>query len=293
MYLFRAPDALVPYLPETGTAMTLLQNTLEATGTVHRMGLTGEVINDLGLYAHRISISYPFSSDYLAGGYLQGELLISERNKNGTRFVGSLLTDMVLEVDAAVFDFLDENLVYFSDSTVQTVPIRDVETMTFYWNYGADGTPLKGDYVFEITMGLEENAVGETYETVVAAHVTDPFGNRRAVKHKSFSQLFYRLGYSRYADMLSEEEAEALTQSAGTRALGIYYTMRDGSVRFLEFYPVSDGETGNTVLVRTKNSDDGGVGEIFTVYGTTLKDIARGFLTVITGGDLTATDRYS
>lgn len=293
MYLFRAPDKLTPYLPETGTAMTMLQNTLEATGTVHRMGLTGEVINELGLYAHRISISYPFSSDYLAGDFLQGELLISE-SKNGTRFVGSLLTDMVLEVDASVFDFLDENLVYFSDSTVQTVPIRDVETMTFYWNYGADGSLLKGEYVFEITMGLaENNATGETYETVVAVHVTDPSGNRRAIKHKSFNQLFYRLGYSRYAGMLDEEEAEALTQSASTRALGIYYTMRDGSVRFLEFYPVSDGETGNTVLVRTKNSDDGGVGEIFTVYGTTLKDIARGFLTVITGGDLTATDRYS
>ena len=294
-YLFRAPDGLKPYLPETATAMSILENTLEATGTVVRMGMTGDVIDELGLYAHRISFSYPFSSDYLEGSFLPGEILVSGRTKDGTRYVGSLLMDMVLEVDAATFDFLDEDLIYFTDATLQTAPLREVETMTFYWNYGEEGTLLHGTYTFEIEMGIEENAQGEAYETVVAVHVTDPSGTRTKIKHKSFNQLFYRLAYARYAGehTLTEEEVADLVASSQNRALGIYYTMRDGTVRFFEFYPISDGETGNSVLVRTKNSDDGGVGEIFTVYGTTLKDIARGFLTVITGGDLTAADRYS
>ena len=292
VYVFRAPDGLMSYLPEAGTAMTVLQNTLEATGTVVRMGLTGDVIDELGLYAHRISIAYPYTSDYLDGVFAQSELLVSRATKDGTRYVGSILYDMVLEVDAATFDFLDENLVYFADSTVQTAPIREVEHLTFYWNYGGEDTLLNGTYTFEIIMGTETSAGGESYETVKEVNVTDPSGKKTAVKHRSFNQLFYRLGYSRYADVhtLTEEEVRALVNT-GNRVLRLQYELRDGGVTFLEFYPIP-GE-GNAVLVRTKNTAGGSVGESFTVYGTTLKDIARGFLTVMTGGDLTAADRYS
>lgn len=302
IYLFHAPSTITSYLPETGTLMTVLENTLSATGTVTRLGVTGDVIDELGLYAHRLSFSYPFT-DNLSGGYLPGELLVSRRTEEGTRYVGSLVSDMVLEVDAAVFDFLDEDTFYFSDASLQTAAIADVESMTFYWNFGetlteVDGERLallSGSYRFDITMGIKENTNGEAYETVTAVHVTDAAGNRREVKYKSFNQLFYRLGYSRYAaeHHLTEEEIRALTDTAENCALALHYKMRDGSVAFLEFYPISGGETGDLVLVRTRNGADGGVGEAFAVYGTTLKDIARGYLTVMTGGDLTAADRYS
>ncbi|MBO5653117.1 MAG: hypothetical protein J6S44_02780, partial [Clostridia bacterium] len=298
---------------ETGTAMTILQNTLEATGTVVRLGVTGNVINELGLYAHRVSFNYPSTSDYLddyevkayteANGetklrdnYLPGEILVSARTENGTRYVASILSDMVLEVDAALFDYLDEELIYFADSTLQTVPIGEVESMTFVWNYGGDDTLLAGAYRFEITMGLETTSTGEAYETVKAVHVVYPDGTRKEVNHKAFNQLFYRLGYSRYGDVhhLTDAEVKALTGSAENRALSLNYTIRGGGSAFLDFYPIpADENVGNLVLVRTQNGAGGGVGELFTVYGTTLKDIARGFLSVLNGGDLVAADRYS
>ena len=313
MYLFSAPETLVPYLPEMGTAMTITQNTLEATGTVVRMGVTGDVINELGLYAHRISFNYPATANYLedyvlklredaegnkrlSDNYLPAELLVSRRTENGTRYVASLLSDLVIEVDAATFDFLDEDMLYFADSALQTAAISQVKSLRFVWSYGGDDTLLAGSYRFDITMGEKINSTGDTYETVVAVHVTMPDGTTREVDTKSFNQLFYRLAYSRYGDVhhLEEEEMAALTGDAGNRALGLYYTMRDGSFFFLEFYPIpADGNMGNLVLVRTQNDVNGGVGELFSVYGTTLKDIARGFLTVLTGGDLTAADRYS
>ena len=313
MYLFSQPDALLPYLTETGTVMAILQQTLEATGTVVRMGVTGDVINELGLYAHRISFNYPATANYLedytlklrvdaegneklGDNYLPAEILVSGRTEEGTRYVASLLFDLVIEVDAEIFDFLDEEMLYFADSTLQTVALGEVESMTFDWNYGGDDTLLAGSYRFVITMGTKENATGEAYKTVVAVHVTMPDGSVVEVDHKSFNQLFYRLGYSRYGDVhhLSPEETAALTGNAENCALGLYYTMRGGGFSFLEFYPIPADETaGNLVLVRTQNGVDGGVGELFTVYGTTLKDIARGFLTVLTGGDLTAADRYS
>ena len=294
MYVFHAPGTLTSYLPEVGTLMTILQETLEATGTVVRMGMTGNVINELGLYAHRISFDYPYTED-LTGVFMIGEILVSNRTPEGTRYVGSVLSDMVLEVDAAIFDFLDEDLFYFTDASLQTAAIADVESMTFIWNYGGDDTLLKGNYRFDITMGIKENINGEAYETVIAVHVTDPTGKTVEVKHKSFNQLFYRLGYSRYAAEhgLSQEEIRALTDADGTCALALHYKMRDGSVAFLEFYPIPGDDVGNLVLVRTRNGADGGVGELFAVYGTVLKDIVRGYLTVITGGDLTAADRYS
>ncbi len=303
IYLFHAPSRLTSYLPETGTLMTVMESTLGATGTVTRLGITGDVIDELGLYAHRLSFSYPYT-DNLAGGYLPGELLVSRRTENGTRYVGSLVSDMVLEVDAATFDFLDEDLFYYTDASLQTAAIGDVESMTFYWNFGEELTEvdgervalLSGSYRFDITMGIKENANGEAYETVTAVHVTDASGNRREiVKYRSFNQLFYRLGYSRYAaeHHLTEEEIRALTETMDNCALALHYKMRDGSVAFLEFYPIPGDGTGDLVLVRTRNGADGGVGEAFAVYGTTLKDIARGYLTVTTGGDLTAADRYS
>ncbi|MBO7171016.1 MAG: hypothetical protein J6W28_07565 [Clostridia bacterium] len=313
MYLFSAPTELLPYLAETGTAMTILQNTLEDTGTVVRLGVTGNVINELGLYAHRVSFNYPSTSDYLddyevkaytdANGetklrdnYLPGEILVSARTENGTRYVASLLSDMVLEVDAALFDYLDEELIYFADSTLQTAPIGEVESMTFVWNYGGDDTLLAGAYRFEITMGYETSSTGEAYETVKSVHVVYPDGTRKEVNHKAFNQLFYRLGYTRYGDVhhLTDAEVAALTGSAENCALGLYYTIRGGGNSFLEFYPIpADENVGNLVLVRTQNGAGGGVGELFTVYGTTLKDIARGFLSVLNGRDLVAADRYS
>ena len=85
-----------------------------------------------------------------------------------------------------------------------------------------------------------------------------------------------------------------MTGSAENCALGLYYTIRGGGNAFLEFYPIpADENVGNLVLVRTQNGAGGGVGELFAVYGTTLKDIARGFLSVLNGGDLVAADRYS
>ena len=305
MHLFTEPKELLPYFTDAEAAMNSVQQTLEATGTVVRMGVTGDVIEELGLYAHRVSFSYSATSDYLnEDNYLPAELLVSKRTENGTRYVASLLSDLVLEVDATIFDYLDEETLYFVDSTLQSVPVSQVESMTFVWNYGdkttvvgdKELTLMKGTYRIEITMGLAQNATGDYYEKIEAVRVTLPDGTVQAVNADAFQQLFYRLVYCRYGDehSLSEEEVAKLTADDENCALGLYYTLRDGgALSFFEFYPISSEDVGNLVLVRTQNGAGGGIGESFAVYGTTLKDIARGFISLLTGGDLTAADRYS
>ncbi len=294
MYLFHSPANITSYLPDSGVFMGLLQETLEATGTVVRLGIDDSVINELGLYAHRVSISYPYTEDYIDGPFLPGELLVSRETENGTRYVGSILSDMVIEVEADIFDYLDKDLIYFVDDSLQTAAIADVETLTFVWNYGGSDTLLHGTYTFHVEMGIKQSAGGEAYETVVSVKVVCPDGTEKVFKdpdHKPFNQLFYRLGYSHYAGEhgLDEAEAEALIGTEGSCALSLYYKLRDGTVAFLDFYPITEGR----VLVRTKNGADGSIATSFMVYGTTLRDIARGFLSVMEGRDLDHADRYS
>jgi hypothetical protein len=291
LYLFFSPDEIGCYSPDTGSFMTFLEETLGVTGTVTRLGVTESVIRELGLYAHRVSLSYPYTADYADGAFLPGELMVSHRTEEGTRYVASLLTDMVLEVDAAVFDYLDEDLGYFVDDTLQTAAIANVKSMQFIWQFGGEGSLLAGSYTFDIILGIKENAKGDTYETVTGVKVTGPDGQVIDLEnYKSFNQLFYRLGYGRYTGThdLTEEELANLFSDEKNCALSLQYLMRDGTLSYLEFYPITE----NTVVVRSKNLTDGRVGAAFTVYGTTLRDIARGFIAVMEGKELDHAERY-
>lgn len=186
-YGFVRPSNMQSYIPDSNVILTALQNTMELSGEVVKLGLDDAVLNDAkyhGLYKHQVSIYYPLAAELqsqdeqykvLPGdsaavkekkgqeaeqaffdderNFVPGHLYVSdvfEEKGVKYRYVASIYYDIVVRVEASKLDYLDMDEFALSDDFVITAQITDVPQFQMIWNYGAGY--LTGNYNFEVTV---------------------------------------------------------------------------------------------------------------------------------------------
>ena len=187
-YGFTAPADMTSYIPNSDVLLTMLQNTMELTGTVVKLGLDSDTITKYGLYHHQIWFSYPLLSQFAVydedgnldpryeydaddteeektakdeaeeqaffadkSNFIEMRLYVSDVTENGTRYVASYAYDIVVEVDASLLSFMDRSEIDMVDDFMITAQLTDVESFQMFWNYG-DGEWMSSGYRFEVVM---------------------------------------------------------------------------------------------------------------------------------------------
>lgn len=145
------------------TALRIFQD-LKGDETV-ALGIDDEVIRKYGLYAYRIYYELPFNcyaktdesdrQQYYYKGKVGYELLISELQPDGSRYVASTQYDnVVLISDGSLFDFVEWS---FENDWVQNnllmVSYKDLRGMVFDLNFHeSDGEEFQKIYAFDVAV---------------------------------------------------------------------------------------------------------------------------------------------
>ena len=349
-YGFTAPDDMTSYIPDSDALLTMLQNTMELSGTVVKLGLDDETITKYGLYHHQIWFSYPIAAQFAvlnengtederfkhdaddteeektrkdqeeeqaffadSGNFLEMRLYVSDVTENGTRYVASILYDIVVEVEASVLDFMDQSPIATVDDFMITAQLTDVKEFQMFWNYG-DAKWMSGGYTFEVVLvdvvtgnsGLVDengNQIGGQKTKQAVKLIATPVGGGDPIvlelprddkgdpqPYEPYYQLYSRLTYSHYRGEhgLTDEELAAVLADPDKCVLRIVQLLSDGASNQWELYPIS----ADRVLVRVKNGKEASFGAHFVIYGTALTDIARCYQRMMEGDMTSYEDRY-
>ena len=170
--------------------------------------------------------------------------------------------------------------------------IGDVSSISFDWNYG-DGKWMNSGYRFDVTLGTATNYDGSTYETIASVLASLIEGEGAAqlnIDPKIYNQLYYRMLFLRFAGGhdLSDEEVSALLgdKSACVLQINLYY--KDGNMVSYRFIPIST----DRVLVGVGGLGGSSMTGHFVMYTSLLKDLARGYISVMEGESFHHADRY-
>lgn len=332
VYGFTAPSDMTSYIPDSDAFMSILENVMGLDGTVVKLGLDDATITKYGLYRYQIRFAYPFAAEFTVNddrftvgtddtddertekeqkeelaffsdpaNFMESWLYISEVTEKGTRYVGSIYYDLVVEVDAASLSFLDEETSNLVDDWVITAALVDVQSFQMFWNYGA-GTWLSGKFDFVPTVEKvnggwtgEYNSDGsKKYQMIdeVTKLIATPVGGGDAITldPDTYYQLYSRFSYTRYKGEhgLTDEELDAILSDRSRCVLRLVMLLTDGTANEWEFYPIS----ANRVVVKVKNGTYATEGARFVIYGTALADIANGYLHLMTGEEFNYEERY-
>lgn len=293
------------YLPSTDVFMTVTENTYKATGKVVALGLNTASIEKYGLYRHTVEFDVPYFSDDMyvldadgnqtedlaPAGYLPGYIYVSDVTENGTRYVGSMLYDIVCEVDAVAFNYLDLPFIEFTEPYMVNAAIMDVTDLWMDWNYSTSEAWLSAFADLSISFGTEQDYQGNAYSVikeVLASHDKNGASANTAIAKDIYTQFFYRLYYIKYkgGHSLGEEELAALLADESKTVLTLGIRLSDGSEELYRFVPISH----DRVLVVLEHG--GKTNEKLVIYGTALKDLARAYVNMMNGVAFDHEDRY-
>ncbi len=311
-YAYSAPADIRSYIPDTNAVFEMLENTMKLTGKVVKLGLDDDTITEYGLFRHQIWFRYPYGKVTAAGSsattdetadalaereffrnddnFFEGRIYVSDE-KDGKRYVASLLYDLVVEVDASALEFIDTPPLEMLDDYVFSAQLTDIESFYLYWNYG-DGKWLSDGYRFDVTVEDAETSSGQLNKEVTKIKATPVAGGDTLTLNPDNYYAFYtKLVYTHYQGEhgLSDEALAALLADPDKCVLRIEQWLTDGTRNFWEFYPIS----ANRVLVRVKNgASTTEAGTSFYIYGTALSDIANGYLHMMEGEPYDPEQRY-
>lgn len=309
-------DGITKYLPDTNEMMTALEKTYALTGTVvhidtsvggDSVGLSNEVIDKYGLYRYTVEMNYPYfdlenmyvkdekgndTKDFAPLYQIPGLIYVSDETERGTRYVGSMLYGTVCEVDAASLSFLDLAFYDWVEPDMVLGGIYDISRVYMNWNYG-DGKWMNAAYNISVTLGTATNYDGSAYTTIASASASLAGGEGPAsivLDPKIYTQFFYRLYYIDYkgGHGLSDDEVAAYLadESLAVMQMNISYT--DDVVSTYRFIPISS----DRVLVAVGGTNSPGLSAYFVIYGTALKDLARGYISMMEGEAFNHENRY-
>lgn len=301
-YAFSAPAELTSYIPDANAVFDILEGTMKVTGKVVKLGCDDEALTKYGLYRHQILFRYPFGAVSASGSsaskdetedalkeqeffrddknFIDGHIYVSDV-KDGKRYIGTLLYDLVIEVEADALAFVDESPFEMLDDYVFSAQITDIESFYMYWNFG-EGKWLSEGYGFDVLVEEVDNGFGQLNEEITKLTATPAAGGTPiALDPDNYYQLYTKMVYTHYKGEhgLSDEALAALLADPEKCVLRMEQYLTDGTRNFWEFYPMS----ANRVLVRVKNGASASVGASFYIYGTDFADIANGYLHMMEG----------
>lgn len=275
-YRFTAPDERLAYHPNSSHYMSVLEalGALVGTKTV-AVGLDLEELERYGLDAYVISFRTPKDARYdsvnendvLVDEYETVRLYISEKQPDGTYYVGSELTDVVAVVDGETLAFLEHTNAWWLNSSLYSVNINKAGKLTFEFNYGDVDTT----YTFDI------RHTSQTGDRLSVSAVI--YGEANAfVNVDAFKSFYMHLVSTDYADeyLGSVPISEIL---AGRRTLTMTLKMTDGETYVYRFYPYSE----RRVLVSIAGAG-GAEGAYFYIYTSEVEKIYRDIALLVAGG---------
>ncbi|MBQ2719392.1 MAG: DUF4340 domain-containing protein [Clostridia bacterium] len=275
-YHFTAPEERLAYHPNSSHYMSVLEalGALVGTRTV-AVGLDLEEIERYGLDAHVISYLTPKDARYdsvnendiLVDEYELVRIYISEKQADGTYYVGSELTDIVAVVDGETLAFLEHSNAWWLNSSLYSVNINKAGKLTFDFDYG----DVDKTYTFDIR---HTSVTGDKLS--VSAVI---YGEENAfVNVDAFKSFYMHLVSTDYADEYrgSVPIPEVL---AGPRTLTMTLEMTDGETYVYRFYPYSE----RRVLV-SLSTGGGAEGAYFYIYTSEVEKIYRDIALLVSGG---------
>ena len=277
-YAITAPLDKIAYQPNTNNYMGVLEKIGYMTGTeTVAIGLTRETMEKFGLGHYVIyfeapkELSYDTAAgktdDVLIGATEKYYLYISEKQEDGTYFVGSEQTNVVARVDGEIFAFLERSEAWWLKDTMYTVNIGEATKLEFGFNY----TDMTDKFDFVLTHDRTDpqhpSLVDVTY-----------LGDGRVVNTAAFRNLYMHLLTCYYT---GEYDGEVPKEDvmAGRSVLTLRVTLSDGEVYVYRYYPYS----ARHVLVSIAKEGEA-EGAYFYILSAELEKIYRDIQTLLAGG---------
>ncbi len=252
-YAITAPSSMLPYVPNTGYYMDVLESlgTMEGLRTVS-LGLTAEKIEEYGLTAHRVYYEFPTSykedpkneGDYIFETFMRNELYISERTENGTYYVGSLLHDVIAEVSGEKLAFVEAPISSWFADEMFLIKNTDVKKLVFSFTYR--------DYVKTFTFELYQKTEEDGGVSLHKVYLTEGEGERHEIGTEAFLRMYATLTSTYYDGDVPKDKADSLI-AGGDSILTLSVTLTKGDSYVYTFYPyterrvlVSVGKVGKT-----------------------------------------------
>lgn len=237
VYRFGAPASLVSYIANSDACMSVaeLMKNFEATEIVE-LGVTDAVLEKYGLYAHTMYLEMPIKvtyskepgkeNDYEVEGYLPNYLYFSDVTEEGTRYVASMVYDVVGVVDADTVSFLDSDYSHWIDRYMFMVNFNDVAKIEFDFGY------LDHDVTYKFFLRHFFDEKGKVSHLVTTA-------TGGALDVNAFGQVYSSLLNMQYLGLYEGDKTAVMADSSG-HLLSLSVTLTDGSTRQYDFYAYSE-----------------------------------------------------
>ena len=283
-YAITAPDAKVGYQPNTNHYMGVLEKIgfMSGTETV-AVGITPENVQKFKLERYVIYFEAPTklaydtaagkTDDVLVQETRKYYLYISEKQEDGTYFVGSEQTNIVARVDGELLSFLEQSDAWWLKDTMYTVNIGYADKLEFDFDPGYIAPDTVNNFAFSLTHD-------RTDEAHPALKTVTYLGDGRAINVSAFRNLYMHLLTCYYTGEYDGElpKEEVLL---GKAVLSMRVTVHDkeDEVYVYRFYPYSARHV--LVSIAKEGEDEGAY---FYILSAELEKIYRDIQTLLAGG---------
>ncbi len=240
IYAITDPREKRSYVPNTDMYMTVLED-LEALEGIEVVdfGLTSEKMEEHGLGEFKIYYATPKSvksvansNDVEISDYIMNMLYISEKQEDGSYYVGSLLFDIIARVDGEALDYLYEPFSSWVANKPFSINIGDVAEVKFDFRY-ADAAET---HTFALSHTVSQ---GKTLLNGVR-HIE----SANSVNVSAFRQLFMDMLTIYYSgDYTGERDASEIVSKKENSVLTLTVTLKNSEKRTVEFCPYSERQT--------------------------------------------------
>ncbi len=285
-YKITAPASKTGYLASSNHYMGVLEaiGDLKGVETI-AVGLTSEVMARYGLDAYTIYYETPVNLSYdkdnpedvVAEAYFPNFLYISQKQADGSYYVGSLLFDIVARVDGAEFAFLEHTTAWWLKESMFSVNVNKTRSIAFDFTYRDETS----SHTFVLTQ--KETTPGKPF----LSDVVYLQGNRRVDvnAYKSLHMNLVTIYFSGEYD--GTAPTSQILADAGARVLTMTLTMTDGKVYVYRFYPYS----ARHVLVSVER-EGGAEGAYFYITADEVEKLYADIQTILAGGIPNPEKRY-
>ena len=225
------------YTPNSAVYMEILENigVLEGVEVVE-FGLTAEKIAKYGLGAYKVYYESPETikgidgkNDVIASDFLANAFYISEKNEDGSYYVGSMLYDIIAKVDGEKMDFVSYPFSKWVTNKPFSASINDILSTEFKFNYA--------DAKESHTFILSHSGEGEKLTLSKVFHKE----SSTSVAVNNYRQLYMNMLTVYYSgDYDGKIPTETLTADEKNCILTLTLTLKDGETRKIKFYPYTE-----------------------------------------------------
>lgn len=299
IYQFYAPTAITACDPSGSNIPAILEELYGMSGTVVKIGLDEQAMQQYGLYANRILFEYPIfdeespykkdeegndTDDINPAGYLTSYLYVSAPNKDGKRYVASPLYGVVAEVEADTLSYLEEDFSGLVDRFAVNAAIVDISRVDMTWNFGSEAVMDKASVRLDITTEKYQASTGSSTQerlATIRATLTDKNGNVevRQLATDGYTNFFYILYYIQYGGShgLDQTQLDAMRIDPEAACLTMTLYFKDGGSLHYRFVPLSSNRTA----IMIKNNATGQQNDRFYVYATDIKALSAAYIAML------------